>query len=324
MINTPVTFGFFKPVILLPVALVNGLTIKETESLIIHELTHIKNNDYLLNWLLIVADAIYFFNPFMKILVKQVRLQRELSCDIQVIDLSCPGLAYAETLLKTARFKANPGLFQLRAVFTQNELLRRIRFFTAEKNLQFNRKNYPALFSSVIISFFFCAALFALKESPASSPALLKKHLYFTESKKNEAKIKFRTMPIPMAGEISKPSAASMKNSISRADMNLQHRTSIQKDTEIEGINKEELSSIEENFAIPVAAIEPGNIKDVIIREENAFTGETVTKAFRMTLEEGEWTPQLLWMMTEEKPKADSSNGNKKDQQQLINFPLLQ
>lgn len=45
-VASPVTFGFWKPVILLPVALVNKLTISEVESLIVHELTHIKYNDF--------------------------------------------------------------------------------------------------------------------------------------------------------------------------------------------------------------------------------------------------------------------------------------
>lgn len=43
MVSTPVTFGFLKPVILLPVSLVNNLSIKEAETLIIHELTHIRH-----------------------------------------------------------------------------------------------------------------------------------------------------------------------------------------------------------------------------------------------------------------------------------------
>ncbi|MEY2916344.1 MAG: hypothetical protein RIS73_58, partial [Bacteroidota bacterium] len=48
-INAPVTFGFLKPIIVLPVALINQLSIRQAETLILHELTHIIANDYLLN-----------------------------------------------------------------------------------------------------------------------------------------------------------------------------------------------------------------------------------------------------------------------------------
>ena len=64
-VQTPVTFGYFKPIILLPVALVNNISTSQAETLILHELTHIRTNDYLLNWFLISAETIFFFNPFV-------------------------------------------------------------------------------------------------------------------------------------------------------------------------------------------------------------------------------------------------------------------
>ncbi|MBK7558684.1 MAG: M56 family metallopeptidase [Chitinophagaceae bacterium] len=84
-INTPVTFGFFKPVILLPVALVNNISTQQAETLILHELAHIRTNDYLLNWFLLTAETIFFFNPFVLSLCKHIRLEREKNCDLQVI-----------------------------------------------------------------------------------------------------------------------------------------------------------------------------------------------------------------------------------------------
>jgi len=70
------------------------------------------------------------------------------------------------------------------------------------------------------------------------------------------------------------------------------------------------LSSFEENYVSPVAAIESNN-KEVIIKEENSETGETITKAYRMRYKDGEWTPELLWMLTETRPDmsvTDSCN----------------
>ena len=44
----PLTTGFLKPVILIPVAAVNQLTTEQMEAVILHELAHIKRADYLL------------------------------------------------------------------------------------------------------------------------------------------------------------------------------------------------------------------------------------------------------------------------------------
>lgn len=87
---------------------------------------------------------VYFFNPFISILARKIKTEREINCDVQVLNYNYPGILYAETLLKTARSsKGTACLFQLAAVLKNNELLKRIIYFTSEKNLQYNNKRYP-------------------------------------------------------------------------------------------------------------------------------------------------------------------------------------
>ncbi|HMJ48081.1 MAG TPA: M56 family metallopeptidase, partial [Ferruginibacter sp.] len=135
-VNTPVTFGFFKPIILLPVTLVNNISTKQAETLILHELTHIRTNDYLLNWFLLFTDTIFFFNPFVSGICKRIRLEREKYCDISVIAFEYSPVLYAETLLKAERIKQMVPNFQLAAVSRKKQLLHRIQFFTNDKNLK--------------------------------------------------------------------------------------------------------------------------------------------------------------------------------------------
>ncbi|HEX2683978.1 MAG TPA: M56 family metallopeptidase, partial [Ferruginibacter sp.] len=125
-VYTPVTFGFFKPVILLPVSLVNSISMQQAETLILHELTHIRTNDYLLNWFLIVAETIFFFNPFVARLCKKIRLEREKNCDMGVIAFEYSPALYAQTLLQAARMKQLVPNFQLAAVNRKKHLLQRI------------------------------------------------------------------------------------------------------------------------------------------------------------------------------------------------------
>src|SRR4051812_16276193 len=51
-VKTPLTIGFLKPLILIPVATLNYLTTQQLEAVILHELAHIKRFDYLFNLLL--------------------------------------------------------------------------------------------------------------------------------------------------------------------------------------------------------------------------------------------------------------------------------
>ena len=137
-VHTPMTFGFWKPVILLPVALLNQLSLQQTEALIIHELTHIRHKDYLLNLALVIAENLYFFNPFVWIIAKQLKMEREKNCDTQVIHFEYNSILYAEALLIASQMQQHLSL-QMPAVKSKHQLLSRINFFARPENLDFQQ-----------------------------------------------------------------------------------------------------------------------------------------------------------------------------------------
>ena len=315
-IQSPLTVGFLKPVILLPVALVNNLSTKETEALILHELTHIKNNDYLLNWLLIFSDHAYFFNPFMSIICREISVQRELQCDVQVLRFYSDQLAYADTLLKTARFASQPLVFQMAATGRSEELLRRIRFFTGN-NLEFrtNRKaGFTSVFLLMAVVVFTLIGAVTFRQSPlvnTSTTIQLPVNVSSAIPDRLNKEIKAgNTVAASPAGVLinlsdpedlikndHKPATASTKDAVSRT-------------IDTEPITDEPVDiapMIEENMAFPVAALETENDKEIIIKEEASGSGETISRAYKMTYKDGEWIPKLLWILTEQKPAADSS-----------------
>ncbi|HMR83872.1 MAG TPA: M56 family metallopeptidase, partial [Niabella sp.] len=103
IIKSPLTIGFLKPVILLPVALINQLSLRETEAIILHELAHIKRNDYLQNIITQLILTILYFNPFAKMLAKMQGLEREKSADSWVMQFEYNNCTYADMLLLLAR-----------------------------------------------------------------------------------------------------------------------------------------------------------------------------------------------------------------------------
>jgi beta-lactamase regulating signal transducer with metallopeptidase domain len=97
--KVPVAIGHFKPVILVPVGLVTNLSVPQVQTVLLHELAHIKRNDYIVNMLQSFADAIFFFNPAFVWLSSLIRQEREKCCDDVVIRYTSNQHNYLEALV---------------------------------------------------------------------------------------------------------------------------------------------------------------------------------------------------------------------------------
>ncbi|WP_312437911.1 M56 family metallopeptidase, partial [Janthinobacterium sp.] len=78
---SPVTVGFFRPLVLLPASLLSGMPVSLLEALLAHELAHVRRRDYLVNLLHSVAEALLFFHPVVWWLSARLRSERELVAD---------------------------------------------------------------------------------------------------------------------------------------------------------------------------------------------------------------------------------------------------
>ena len=103
LVDVPVTLGFLRPVILLPVTMVTQLTPDQIEAILVHELAHIRRQDYLLNLLVTIMELLFFFNPFARGLIAQLKKEREHCCDEQVMEFRYDPQAYVTALLSLAR-----------------------------------------------------------------------------------------------------------------------------------------------------------------------------------------------------------------------------
>jgi beta-lactamase regulating signal transducer with metallopeptidase domain len=102
-VDVPVTLGFLKPVILLPAAMLSQLSIQQVEAILVHELAHIRRRDYLLNLGVTFLGLVFFFNPFTRLLIRQLQKEREHCCDDEVLQFRYDPHAYVSALLSLAR-----------------------------------------------------------------------------------------------------------------------------------------------------------------------------------------------------------------------------
>ncbi|HEX2489683.1 MAG TPA: M56 family metallopeptidase, partial [Blastocatellia bacterium] len=95
----PMTIGSLKPLVILPPDLADGLSQSEFESVIAHELAHVKRWDYLTNMLQRAVQAYLFFHPAVWFICKQLTIERELACDDWAVK-TCEPRRYASCLTK--------------------------------------------------------------------------------------------------------------------------------------------------------------------------------------------------------------------------------
>ena len=90
--------GFFRPIVLLPMRALTGLTPEQLEAVIAHELGHIKRFDVAVNFFQVIAETLFFFHPAVWWLNKRIRADREDCCD-DVAIADCGGtVGYARAL----------------------------------------------------------------------------------------------------------------------------------------------------------------------------------------------------------------------------------
>lgn len=135
-VKDPITFGHFKPVILLPISLITGFDTAAIETIILHELAHIKRQDYLINLGLSIIEIILFYHPLVWWLCRETRELREHCCDDLVLSMGNNRSTYVETLtaLQWRKLDGVTNHLSLSAKGQDSEFPRRIkRMFGVEE-----------------------------------------------------------------------------------------------------------------------------------------------------------------------------------------------
>lgn len=125
-ISSPMVVGFMKPIILFPVGLLSGLSTEQVETILVHELSHIRRQDYIINLVQSVIETIFFFNPFVLLMSSAIREERENCCDDMVIAKGISPISYVKTLAQLEAARSSSTL-ALGFAGNQNQLLNRIK-----------------------------------------------------------------------------------------------------------------------------------------------------------------------------------------------------
>jgi beta-lactamase regulating signal transducer with metallopeptidase domain len=155
LVTSPITIGYLKPVILLPVAVLNRLSTKQVEAILLHELSHIRRYDYLINLIVSIIHTFLYFNPFAKAFMSNIEAERETCCDEMVLQFGYNKVDYASALLHLQKASSNHSALALGAAGKQNLLNRIEKIVGMEKKKTFKLVQVVPLLTAI-----FCVLLF--------------------------------------------------------------------------------------------------------------------------------------------------------------------
>lgn len=99
-IAAPSVIGWLQPVLLMPVSALTGLPVREVESLLAHEIAHIRRHDYLVNLLQALAETVLFYHPAVWWVSRRIRIEREFCCDDLAVTICGDRETYARALAR--------------------------------------------------------------------------------------------------------------------------------------------------------------------------------------------------------------------------------
>jgi beta-lactamase regulating signal transducer with metallopeptidase domain len=97
-VESPAVFGWLRPVVVLPLSALAGLSPWQVEAIIAHELAHIKRWDLFVNAFQIATETLLFYHPAVWWVNRVIRNEREHCCDDVAVEACGNAHDYARAL----------------------------------------------------------------------------------------------------------------------------------------------------------------------------------------------------------------------------------
>ncbi len=109
-LQAPAVIGWFRPILLLPVTALTGLSEEQLQLVVVHELAHIQRLDPFVNVFQISVETLLFYHPAVWWLNKRIRAEREHCCDDVAVSLCGNPVEYARALTLMEEWRTAPAL----------------------------------------------------------------------------------------------------------------------------------------------------------------------------------------------------------------------
>ena len=224
LVSSPVTVGYLKPIILIPVAAINHLNTQQVEAIILHELSHIRRFDYLFNLIINFIKTVLYFNPFVRLFVSTVEKERENSCDEMVIQFQYKPYDYASALLLLEKDNTGSHEMMIAANGHKNDLLQRIENILGVKHKEiFSFRRFTGSLA-VLLSVFIMNAFLFISKQPEGKIFLgfnnAYNPYYFLSGGKKQPLEEVKTKPVTPGNMFAANTQTGMKKETGQANKN--------------------------------------------------------------------------------------------------------
>jgi len=149
-IQTPCCIGVFRKRIFLPDKVYDR---EELRYILLHEYTHLAHNDILLKVLITVLCGIYWWNPLVYLLRKDLNQSMEIRCDLSITKHlgERERADYLDVILKTFREDGNSSQFAGTAGLVENHSKRLLERFRIVADMGIVQKKQVNVFAGLVM-----------------------------------------------------------------------------------------------------------------------------------------------------------------------------
>ena len=151
ILKIPAIIGHLKPIIFIPVGLLTSLPAGEVEAVLLHELAHIRRNDYVINMIQVIAESIFFFNPALLWMSHVLREERENCCDDVAVVHSGSKKQYIQALISFKEHALYTTPYTTAFPAGKNQLLKRISRIINNRNNTLDRSGRFFFLTNVLL-----------------------------------------------------------------------------------------------------------------------------------------------------------------------------
>ena len=152
LIKVPVAVGFLKPAVLVPIGMLAQLPADQVESILLHELAHIRRRDYLFNLVQHIVDTLFFFNPALIWISSLIRTERENCCDDIAIRETRSRRQLIEALVSFHEYRQRESEFAVAfAGSKENQVVQRVKRIVHKTNHSLNAGERAVLMGVLLV-----------------------------------------------------------------------------------------------------------------------------------------------------------------------------
>jgi bla regulator protein blaR1 len=188
-------------VIIFPLALFNNLSSAEAEAILLHELAHIRRQDFLINVLQRLTEIIFFFNPPIRWVSELIRRERENCCDDMAIAVTRDKKQYIYALVAFQEHHLNQQEGHLLTAFPGDgqQVFNRVNRILTNHNKSLNKMEKVLLASAIFVTGIFTLAFTSREQSDKVQKQQQQSPVVATQAKTIPGNTVLQTQPAKIA-----------------------------------------------------------------------------------------------------------------------------